>query len=87
VLQAETGSGVQGLVAAGLGAAIVPRVAADERRIETEVVDLAEGVIAPRSIAAVWSRLQPLSRDAAAFVEAARSACAAGERPREASIA
>ena len=32
VLQAETGSGVQGLVAAGLGAAVVPRVAADERR-------------------------------------------------------
>jgi DNA-binding transcriptional LysR family regulator len=86
VLQAETGSGVQGLVAAGLGAAIVPRVAADERRAETEVVELADGVIAPRSIAAVWSRLQPLSRDAAAFVEAARSACA-GVRPREASIA
>ena len=86
VLQAETGSGVQGLVAAGLGAAIVPRVAADERRAETEVVDLADGVIAPRSIAAVWSRIQPLSRDAAAFVEAARSACA-GERTREASIA
>jgi DNA-binding transcriptional LysR family regulator len=86
VLQAETGSGVQGLVAAGLGAAIVPRVAADERRPETEVVELADGVVAARSIAAVWSRLQPLSRDAAAFVEAARSACA-GERPREVSIA
>src|SRR5206468_6082442 len=77
VLQAETGSGVQGLVAAGLGAAIVPRVAADERRAETEVAKLADGVVAPRSIAAVWSRAQSLTRDAAAFVEAARSACAA----------
>ena len=86
VLQAETGSGVQGLVAAGLGAAIVPRVAADERRAETEVVDLADGVVTPRSIAAVWSRIQPLTRDAAAFVDAARSACA-GERLREASLA
>jgi DNA-binding transcriptional LysR family regulator len=86
VLQAETGAGVQGLVAAGLGAAIVPRVAADEHRAETQVVDLAEGVIAPRSIAAVWSRIQPLTRDAAAFVEAARSACA-GERIHAASLA
>jgi DNA-binding transcriptional LysR family regulator len=86
VLQAETGAGVQGLVAAGLGAAIVPRVAADERRAETEVVDLVDGVVAPRSIAAVWSRIQPLSRDAAAFIEAARSACA-GERLRAASLA
>jgi DNA-binding transcriptional LysR family regulator len=82
VLQAETGSGVQGLVAAGLGAAIVPRVAADERRAETEVAQLADGVVEPRSIAAVWSRAQALTRDAAAFVEAARSACAA-ERLRE----
>lgn len=86
VLQAETGAGVQGLVAAGLGAAVVPRIAADERRAETEVVELAGGVVASRSIAAVWSRLQPLSRDAAAFVEAARAACAT-ERLREPSIA
>ena len=86
VLQAETGTGVQGLVAAGLGAAIVPRIAADERRAETQVVELADGVIASRSIAAVWSRLQPLTRDAAVFVEAARSACA-GERLHEPSIA
>src|SRR3954470_8343702 len=50
VLQAETGSGVQGLVAAGLGAAIVPRVAADERRAETHVLELADDVVAPRSI-------------------------------------
>jgi len=86
VLQAETGSGVQGLVAAGLGAAIVPRVAADERRAETEVLELADDVVAPRNIAAVWSRIQPLSRDAAAFVDAARSACA-GERLHAASLA
>jgi DNA-binding transcriptional LysR family regulator len=86
VLQAETGAGVQGLVAAGLGAAVVPRVAADEHRAETKVAELAEGVVAPRSIAAVWSRIQPLTRDAAAFVEAARAACA-GERVHTASLA
>jgi DNA-binding transcriptional LysR family regulator len=83
VLQAETGAGVQGLVAAGL---VVPRIAADERRAETEVVELAEGVVASRNIAAVWSRMQPLRPDAAAFVEASRSACAV-ERLREPSIA
>jgi molybdate transport repressor ModE-like protein len=82
VLEAETGTAVQGLVAAGLGAAIVPRIAADERRVETQVVELAAGLVAPRSIAAVWSRLQPQRADAAAFVEAARSACA-GEPLRE----
>jgi hypothetical protein len=64
----------------------VPRIAADERRAETEVVELAEGVVASRNIAAVWSRMQPLRQDAAAFVEAARSACAV-ERLREPSIA
>jgi DNA-binding transcriptional LysR family regulator len=86
VLHAETGAGVQGLVAAGLGAAVLPLIAADERRAETEVVRLAEGVVSARSIAAVWSKLQPLRDDAAEFVEAARSACAA-ERVREPSIA
>jgi DNA-binding transcriptional LysR family regulator len=86
VLQAETGAGVQGLVAAGLGAAVLPRLATDERRAETQVVELAPGVIPARTVTAVWSRLQPLSSDAAAFVEAARSACA-GERLREPSIA
>jgi DNA-binding transcriptional LysR family regulator len=86
VLQAETGAGVQGLVAAGLGAAVLPRMATDERRAETEVAELAPGVVAPRTIAAVWSRLQPLTSDAGSFVEAARSACAA-ERLREPSIA
>jgi LysR substrate binding domain len=71
VLEAETGTAVQGLVAAGLGAAIVPRIAADERRSETQVVELQDGLVGPRSIAAVWSRLQPQRADAARFVEAA----------------
>jgi DNA-binding transcriptional LysR family regulator len=86
VLQADSGAAVQGLVAAGLGAAVLPRLATDERRAETEVLELAGGAVAPRTIAAVWSRLQPMGKDAAAFVDAARSACA-GERLREPSIA
>jgi DNA-binding transcriptional LysR family regulator len=86
VLQADSGAAVQGLVAAGLGAAVLPRLATDDRRAETDVLELAPETIAPRTVAAVWSRLQPLRVDAAAFVDAARSACAA-ERLREPSIA
>jgi len=76
VLEAGTGAAVQGLVAAGLGAAVLPRLAVDERRPETVVLELEDGVIANRMVAAVWSRMQPARADASAFVEAARSACA-----------
>jgi DNA-binding transcriptional LysR family regulator len=76
VLEAGTGAAVQGLVAAGLGAAVLPRLAVDERRPETVVLQLEDGVIANRMVAAVWSRMQPARNDAAAFVEAARSTCA-----------
>ena len=46
------------------------------------VLDLAPGVVANRTVAVVWSRMQPPRADAAAFVESARSACA-GEGLRE----
>jgi DNA-binding transcriptional LysR family regulator len=82
VLQAETGAAVQGLVAAGLGAAVVPRLAVDEQRAETAAVELAPGVVAARTIAVVWSRAQPRRQEAVAFVESARVACAHEYRPR-----
>ncbi len=85
VLEAETGAAVQGLVAAGLGAAVVPRLVADERRVETFVLELEDGLVGARAIAAVRCRTQPPRADAAAFVEAARSACA-GQRLREPQI-
>jgi DNA-binding transcriptional LysR family regulator len=86
VLEAGTGAAVQGLVAAGLGAAVLPRLAVDERRPETVVLELEDDVVANRMVAAVWSRMQPPRDDATAFVEAARAACAA-ERLREPLIA
>ena len=49
------------------------------------LADLEPGVVAPRTIAAVWCRMQPVRADASAFVEAARSACA-NERLREAQV-
>jgi DNA-binding transcriptional LysR family regulator len=66
---------VQGLVAAGLGAALLPQLATDERRPETVVLELEPGLVAGRTVAVVWSRMQPPRADAAAFVEAARGAC------------
>jgi DNA-binding transcriptional LysR family regulator len=76
LLEAGTGGAVQGLVAAGLGAAILPRLAIDERRGETVVLELEPGLVANRTIAAVWSKMQPRRADAVAFVDAARTACA-----------
>lgn len=86
VLQAETGAAVHGLVAAGLGAAVLPALATDKHRAGTIAADLAEGVIGPRTIAIAWSRAQRPRVDAAAFIEAARSVCAA-ERLREPALA
>jgi len=75
VLEAGTGAAVQGLVAAGLGAALLPRLATDERRQETVVLELEPGLIASRTVAVVWSRMEPPRADASTFVEAARAAC------------
>jgi DNA-binding transcriptional LysR family regulator len=84
VLQAETGAAVHGLVAAGLGAAVLPELATDARRAGTVALSLAGGVIEPRTISLVWSRAQPPRADAAAFVEAARAVCAAERLPEPA---
>src|SRR5206468_2980406 len=65
VLEAGTGAAVQGLVAAGLGAALLPRLATEERWPETVVLELEPGMIAGRTIAVVWSRMQPPRADAA----------------------
>ena len=75
VLQAETGAAGHGLVAAGLGAAVVPELATDGRWAGTTILELAEGVVEPRAISIVWSRARPPRADAAAFLEAARSVC------------
>jgi DNA-binding transcriptional LysR family regulator len=78
------GPGAGGLVrwGGGRGAAVTPRLAVDGRRTDAIVAPLPSGLVAPRPIAAVWSRTTPAHADAPAFVEAARSACAA-ERDRE----
>jgi DNA-binding transcriptional LysR family regulator len=62
---------VQGLVAAGVGIAIVPRLTVDETDGAIRVVDLAERV-PPRLIGIAWPRDRKRTRAAQAFVELAK---------------
>jgi len=68
---------VQALVAAGVGNAIVPRLAVDFADEQVSVVDLAPDVpVQPRVIALFWHRDRYRSPAALGFVEAAREVCA-----------
>jgi DNA-binding transcriptional LysR family regulator len=62
---------VQGLVAAGVGIAIVPRLTVDETDDAIRVVDLADRV-PPRLIGIAWHRDRHRTRAAEAFVELAQ---------------
>jgi DNA-binding transcriptional LysR family regulator len=62
---------VQGLVAAGVGIAIVPRLTVDESDSTVDVVDLGERV-PPRLIGIAWHRDRRRTRAAEAFVELAQ---------------
>jgi DNA-binding transcriptional LysR family regulator len=62
---------VQGLVAACVGIAIVPRLTVDETDPAVEVVDLGERV-PPRLVGIAWHRDRRRTRAAEAFVELAR---------------
>lgn len=76
VLHSEASATVQALVAAGLGAAIVPRLAVDESVAETVLLPLEPPhAIAPRVVTLAWNPERPPRKEAAAFVEAARVAC------------
>jgi DNA-binding transcriptional LysR family regulator len=63
---------VQGLVAAGVGIAIVPRLTVDESDPTIAVIDLGERV-PPRLIGIAWHRDRRRTRAAEGFVELARS--------------
>jgi DNA-binding transcriptional LysR family regulator len=62
---------VQGLVAAGVGIAIVPRLTVDETDEAVRVVDLGDRV-PPRLIGLAWHRDRRRTHAASAFVELAR---------------
>ena len=62
---------VQGLVAAGVGIGIMPRLAVDEGDSAIEAVDLGDRV-PPRLIGLAWHRDRRRTRAAEAFVELAQ---------------
>ena len=67
---------VQGLVAAGVGIAVVPRLTVDETDRAVRVVELGDRV-PPRLIGVAWHRDRRRTRAAEAFVELARRITAA----------
>jgi DNA-binding transcriptional LysR family regulator len=76
VLQSEASATVQALVGAGLGTAIVPRLAVDEGASETSLLELdPPDAIAPRIVALAWNRERRLRKEAAAFADTARIVC------------
>ena len=81
VLRSDDSATIQGLVAAGFGAALLPRLAADTLVEGVMVVGL-DGELPPRQIALAWSRQRAESGAAEAFVLAATAECARLSPPR-----
>jgi DNA-binding transcriptional LysR family regulator len=76
----DTASMLHGLVAAGLGVALLPRSAADRRDPHTAVIDLAE-LLPPFDVGVVWNT----SVERSAAVEAVLGAAELGPRPTDSS--
>jgi molybdate transport repressor ModE-like protein len=71
VLRSDENGTVQGLVAVGVGIAIMPRLTVDETDPAIEVVDLGDRV-PPRLIGIAWHSDRRRTRAAQAFIELAR---------------
>lgn len=74
VFRSDNNGTVQGLVGAGLGLSVAPRLTVDEDDPSVAVIDL-QGRIPPRVIGLVWHRDRHRSPAAAAFVESAIAVC------------
>jgi DNA-binding transcriptional LysR family regulator len=74
VFRSDNNGTVQGLVGAGVGVSVSPRLTVDEDDPSIELVDL-HGRIEPRVIGLVWHRDRHRSPAAEAFVESAVSVC------------
>jgi DNA-binding transcriptional LysR family regulator len=75
VFRSDHNGTVQGLVAAGVGAAMLPRLAIEQHDGSVVEQDLT-GRVPPRVIALAWHRDRYRSPAALAFVETAREVCA-----------
>jgi DNA-binding transcriptional LysR family regulator len=74
IFRSDDNGTVQGLVGAGVGAAIVPRLAVDPNDDLTRSLSL-EAEVPPRIICLAWHRDRYRTPAARAFVEAARAVC------------
>jgi DNA-binding transcriptional LysR family regulator len=74
IFRSDDNGTVQGLVGAGVGAAILPRLAIDPTDELTRSLSL-EGEVPPRIICLAWHRDRFRTPAARAFVEAARAVC------------
>jgi molybdate transport repressor ModE-like protein len=80
VFRSDENGTVQGLVAAGVGIGIMPRLAVDQADEAIEVVELGDRV-PPRVIGLAWHRDRRRTRAAEAFVELAQTQTAAFDVP------
>jgi DNA-binding transcriptional LysR family regulator len=83
VFRSDDNGTVQGLVKAGVGIAIVPRLAVDATDSAVRVVELGERV-PPRLLGIAWHRDRHRTRAAEAFVELARRITAGADQAAEA---
>ncbi len=83
VFRSDQNGTVQGLVGAGVGAALMPLLTVDENDRSVAVLDLGPRV-PPRLIALAWHRDRYRTPAARAFVETAREVCEALEAKRAA---
>ena len=86
VFRSDDNGTVQGMVGAGIGVAIVPRLTVELNDARTAVVELGD-VVPPRRITLVWHRDRYRSAAARAFVEIAHEVCADFSRARVAALA
>jgi DNA-binding transcriptional LysR family regulator len=75
VFRSDDNGTVQGIAAAGMGIALVPRLTVDERDSRVAVIELSDR-IPPRLIGIAWHRDRRPTPAVEAFVEAAQAFCA-----------
>jgi molybdate transport repressor ModE-like protein len=79
IFRSDDSGTVQGLVGAGVGVAIVPRLTVDVDDPLVAVIDLGDQ-LSPRTIGMAWYKDRYRSAAAKAFVEVALEVCASSER-------
>jgi DNA-binding transcriptional LysR family regulator len=78
VFRSDRDATIQGLVAAGVGAAVVPRFSVDQTRADTAVVELdPPDAVRPWHVALAWPADRPPGDAAEKFIAATEEACRA----------